>query len=394
MPFRATDPANTEWWWIFDPRRSLRARVALLVGAGTLVFSALLTWLVGGTYRRTLQAQTTAALETLAFQLADKLDRTIYERYRTLTLAASLPALRNPAASPTDRRRVLDAMQESTADFAWIGFADRSGHIDAATGGLFENASAKFRGWFPGARNSAYVGPLRLIPELSRNASATIDADSAPRFFDLAIPLTDTDGQFHGVLAAHIRWTLAREVQLSVVPESLAREHIGATVYAGGEVLLDSGASGWTQPPDPPEISDPRRTRGSFVEQNPLGTAYVTGFARSRGYREYRGVGWLVVVRQPVAHAFASVASLRRTVGAWAFSLSLVAMGASWLLVSRHAWRLRSVRASAERIHEGDILTVLPRPPGDSELAKMCGALGDLVEDLRSKKPPKNDNPM
>ena len=56
-----------------------------------------------------------------------------------------------------------------------------------------------------------------------------------------------------------------------------------------------------------------------------------------------------------------------------------------WILAGRHARRLRSVRAAAERIQEGDILAVLPRPKGQSETAGMCGALGDLVEDLRAK---------
>jgi hypothetical protein len=391
-PGRRTS-ATSDWWWVFDPRRSLRARSALLVGAGTLAFTAALAWASGALYRHALETQLSATLETLAFQLSDKLDRTVYERYRTLVLGGSLSQIRDLAANPAERRRALEALQESSPDFAWLGLADPAGRILVATGGLLEGESAANRPWFRNALNVPYAGPLRDIPELGRANRPPVNADNAAdlaasRFFDLAIPLTSLEGDFGGVLGAHVSWARAREVQLSVVPESLARERIGATVYSGQEVLLDSGTSGWTQPPDPPVVGELRRTRGALIEHTPIGASYLTGFARSRGYREFRGLGWFTVVRQPVATAFAPVAALRRSVAAWGCSLSLAAMAAAWVFAGPHARRLRSMRAAAERIHAGDILAVLPRPTGSSELARMCGAIGDLVEDLRARSSP------
>ena len=76
---------------------------------------------------------------------------------------------------------------------------------------------------------------------------------------------------------------------------------------------------------------------------------------------------------------------MRRAILLWGSVLSVAAAITGWVAAGRHARRLRSVRAAAERIHEGDILSVLPRPKGESEFAAMCGALGDLVEDLRAK---------
>lgn len=382
----APRPVSPPWWWIFDPRRSLRARAALTVGAGSMLFATALTWVLGAVYRRTLETQTSAAFETLAFQLVDKLDRTLYERYRTLTLAATLTPLRDPAAHPTERRRVLDAIKDSAPEFAWVGFADRSGRIVSAADGVFENESTERRGWYHLAQRNAHAGPLRSIPELTSTDALGGAGDHAPRYLDLAVPVLNTDGVFRGVLAAHIGWAWAREVQLSVVPEALVGKHIGITLYADTDVLLDSGASGWTNPPEPPASLDPRRPRGTLIESTSVGTTFVTGFARSRGFRDYRGQGWLAVVRQPADHTFAGVATLRRSVGIWAASLALAATIAAWFLAAPHARRLRSVRASAERIQEGDVLTVLPSPKDNSELSQMCQALDALVEDLRAKK--------
>ena len=380
--------ARQDWWWIFDPRCSLRARAALSVGTGTLAFTLLLSWITGTLYRRALEQQLAATFETLAFQVGDKLDRAVYERHRMLQLAASLATIRDTTSPPAERRRVLEVLQETSSEFAWIGLTDAAGHIIAATNRVFEGTQADARVWFRRGRELPFVGPLHEIAELARGIPPAGDGGetSAGRFLDLAVPVTGATGQFAGVLAAHVHWNWARDVQLSVVPESAARAHIGVTVYGpAGDVLLDSGASGWTQAPEAPSVADGRRFRGSIVENTGAGATYLTGFSRSRGFREYRGLGWLSVVRQPMERAFAGVAPLRRAITLWGCVLAMVGSIASWIIAGRHARRLRSVRAAADRIREGDILAVLPHPPGISETSRMCGALRDLVEDLREK---------
>jgi hypothetical protein len=377
--------ARPAWWWIFDPRRSLRARAALLVGTVTLAFTAVVIWITTGFYRRSIEQNLGAHFETLAFQLSDKIDRTVYERYRTLILASNLDALRRWETAAGDRRRVLETLQEATPDFAWIGFADARGRMIAGTRGALENQDVANRGWFRSAREQPYVGPLREVPELARETSGSSEGETAPRFLELAVPVTAADGNFGGVLISYIRWGWSRDVQASVVSDLAARERIAATLYQGGEVLLDSGGHGWTHPPEAPAIGEGRRFRGSLVERTPEGATFLTGFARSRGFREYRGIGWLAVVRQPVQRAFASVPRLQRSIALWGLTLSVVATMASWIAASRVVRRMRSVRASAIRIHEGDILAVLPRPPGETEMSHMCRALSDLVEDLRAK---------
>ena len=384
-PARHASAARRDWWWIFDPRCSLRARAALSIGGGLVAITLLLSWLTGVLYRRSLEAHLAGAFETLAFQVGDKLDRAVYERYRTLQLAASLATIRDVAASATDRRRVLEVIQETEPEFAWLGFADPAGRVIASTGRVLEDTVQETKPWFREGRERPFVGALQETAPLTRAERPPGAPDSPTRSLELAVPVTGSNGQFAGVLAAQIRWDWSREVQQSVVPEAAGRDAIGVTIYGPGrDVLLDSGASGWTHPPDAPSVGEGRRFRGAIVE--PVGPArYLTGYSRSRGFREYRGIGWLVVVRQPIDRAFASVAPLRRSIALWGCVLAVTAAVAGWILAGRHARKLRSIRAAAERIHEGDILTVLPRPKDESEIAGMCGALGDLVEDLRAR---------
>src|SRR3954465_12906280 len=90
-------PDPDDWWWIFDPRQSLRARAVMIFGGLALGFSLLLGWTGETLFRRHLTRQLGPAFETLAFQIGDKLDRALDERLHALQLAANLAALKNPA---------------------------------------------------------------------------------------------------------------------------------------------------------------------------------------------------------------------------------------------------------------------------------------------------------
>ena len=389
MPNPAAHPEaadSRDWWWIFDPRQSLRAAAALFFGLLAVAFTLLIATLVGRSLRQSLEGHLGNTFETLAAQMSDRLDRTIYERYRTLEFTANLAPLRTVATPVADRRRILAALQDTTPDFAWIGFLDTTGRIVAATQGLQEGASAESRPWFRGAREQPYAGNPREAPEITAAGAPGDDGEPAPRFLDLAVPVTDTDGRFGGVLAAQVRWTWTRDAQQSVVPEAARRERLGVTVYsAAGEVLIDSGSSGWTRPPDSPAISDRRKFRGHLIEPTSLGTTYLTGFLRSRGFREYRGLGWVTAVRQPVDHALTSATALQHTIARWGFALAGLGMIGAWLFAGRISRRLRSLATAARRIQSGDVLTVLPSGRGEGEIEHLCRALGHLVEDFRAR---------
>jgi HAMP domain-containing protein len=388
-------PPATErdWWWIFDPRLSLRARAALVTGISALAFTLVATALAGTLVRRSLERQLGANFESLAFQFGDKLDRVILARHRDLQFAAGLPLMRQGATPAAERRKLLELVQDNARDFAWIGFADASGNVRAATAGVFEGTTVASRPWFLIARERNYTAGPGELPALTNELSPGSEA-RATRYLDLAVPVLTGEGPLLGVLGAHLHLDWMREVQFSVVPETARREHIGVTVYsATGDVLLDSGGSGWTQPPAAPALSDARQFRGTLRESAVGGTDYLTGFARSRGYREYRGLGWLIVVRQPADLALAPARELQTTLLGWGVVLTVALVVVSWISAGRLSRRLRGMGRAADRIRDGDVLTILPRPKGDGELARMCGAIGDLVEDLRAKARRDDDPP-
>lgn len=384
-PSTARSPRE-DWWWIFDPRYSLRARAALILGGGALAFTVFIAWLASAQLQRQIHLQLNFTFETLAAQLSDKIERTLYDRYRELQLVATLSPFTQTGIDPAERRRVLEALQSSSREFAWIGLADSAGHLVSTTQRTFEGEEVSERAWFRTGRQRPHAESLHEVV-IPSNPQASADAGRV-RVLDLAVPVTSANGQFLGVLGAHLSWDWTTEVLLSVVPESARRELLGATVFsATNEVLLDSGSSGWTLPAPVPTLPDARQTRGAFLETTPDGARYVTGFVRSRGYREYRGLGWLVVVRQPLARAFAPVQELQNRIARWGFLFTGVLTLVSWFAAGQFSRRMRNIGAAADRIRDGDLLTVLPRPRGELDLERMCHSLGELVEDLRQGGP-------
>lgn len=382
----AAPEAEAAWWHILDPRRSLRARAALTAGGVAVAFTVLLSWGAGALFRRTIEAERQARFESLAFQLGDKIDRGLYERQRALALAARLPAIREAAAAPAAARQALEALQDGAFDFSWLGITDARGRVVVATGRLNEGADAAAQPWFRGAVERPFLSPPRERPEIARLAAADDDGRAATRFLDVAVPFASDTGEFAGVLAAHVRWNWSEDVLFSVVPHALVREKIGGTLYdAAADVLLDSGASGWTQPPEPPAVPETRGARGTLVEKPAGGAPFYTAYARSRGFRDYRGLGWVALVRQPLELALAPVAALRRTIEACGLALAAFAALAAWIAAGRTARRLRAIGVAAHRIRGGDVLALLPRPHGADEIAGMNRALDTFVEDMRAR---------
>jgi nitrogen fixation/metabolism regulation signal transduction histidine kinase len=57
----------------------------------------------------------------------------------------------------------------------------------------------------------------------------------------------------------------------------------------------------------------------------------------------------------------------------------------AWITLGRIARRLKAIALAADRIREGDILTVMPGAKGEGEMAHLCGAHGQMVSSLREQ---------
>jgi hypothetical protein len=130
-------------------RLSIQAQITLL--GGLLAILLVMATVAGSGYLAT-QRETTVAEEhmhRLAGRMARALSRGMFERYREIGLHARIEPLRDAWLGDPDRARaILDELQKSLPEYAWIGFATTDGVVRAATQGMLEGEQVGSRPWF------------------------------------------------------------------------------------------------------------------------------------------------------------------------------------------------------------------------------------------------------
>lgn len=366
---------------MINPRRSLKARLGLAIGSVALILSVLVSLSVGYTARGQMEANVGQSLAELAYQMADKLDRGMFERYRDIQILTSLELLQNPATSVAAKRELLEKLQITYQYYAWIGLTDTQGKVLVSTNRVLEGKDVRARPWFQKAQTDIYVGdvhPAVLLAKILPNPTG-----EPLRLIDVAAPVRDRTGNFKGVLGAHLSWKWAREVQESLLRTIEKHRAVEILILAqDGTVLLG-----------PPELESQQLTLESvraartgenshMLETWSNGKSYLTGFAQSQGYRNYPGLGWLVMVRQRSHLAFALAQKLQHQIFLITMTLGILLAILGWLIADAMAQPLLEIAAAADRIRHGHLNSKIPAFGGKDEIAILSRSLNELVLSL------------
>jgi HAMP domain-containing protein len=373
------------WWRLLDPVTNLPTRFALVFAGSTVALALALCVLGGSLMRAQIREGIGAHLEGLAFQVSDKFDRAMGERFREIQLTAGNLQIREPGASPDEKRQVLESMQQTLEDYAWIGFADPDGRIIAATRGWDEGGDVSELAWFREGRDQPAAGSLPVLPDLAARLPGAIE--DKPRFIAVSSPVYEpVTTRFAGILGAYINWPWVAQVIESVVPSTRGATPLQVTIYdRAGRVLMDSHRTSGANRSEPlaaPEVPREREYRG-FMEESTSEGDYLVGYVRSRGYRGFRHLNWFIVVRQPVASAYAPVASFQRSIILSGFGMAAILGAVGWFFALNITRRMRAIASASDRIREGDITSVVPAFRSKDEMARMAESFGHLVGDLR-----------
>ncbi len=380
----AEDP---RWWDAFNPRTSIRAQAALVFGLLTVSLTLYFSNQASAALAARIEADAGPLFETLAGSIRERIDRGMYERFHELQVAAVMPTFREPVVTEATRRVALNQLNDTEEEYAWIGFANPEGNLVIGTHGLREGTDVSGETWFDIAvHGGTHVGNVHEAPDLADKIARS--DGGTPRVFDLAVPVSDINGKIIGVLCASLRWSWVEQLQDQVVPESARRRLFGVTIYsARGDVLLDTGTDIWgTTPPSyPPVPVSPRGQQSyrGYLHEDADGASYLTGYALTRGFRNFRGLGLMVAVRQPDRRAFAEVGELRSNIRLIGFSATAFLVVAAWGFAGLLTQRLHAIETAADYIRDDDQLALIPQPKGRGDLARMCRALGRMVAKMR-----------
>ncbi|MDI1301621.1 MAG: diguanylate cyclase [bacterium] len=332
---------------------SLKGVLALAFGLLAAVLAGSLTLLIGQHTTQSEQESIRNRLNTVAEVTTHVLDIGMYERMHDIVQLASLEQFRENRR-PANNRQLLEGLQAGLPDYAWIGFADTRGRVQYATRGMLEGSDVRHESWFSEGQQRLFLGDVDKAPQLARLLPRRA---RDWRFIDIAIPIRDHANRPVGVLGAHLSWDWARSVESAVL--TLSRRQAGVEIFilnGAGQIILAPPGQGHARLPALNLLDDASRSL-----RWPDGHDYLTGTRLGQGYRDYPGLGWRVIARQPTEQAFAVVRRLQSYIAAAGVVVALLfSLLGLWLayFLSRP---LSQLATAADRIRQGHSDTHLPQ---------------------------------
>ena len=276
-------------------------------------------------------------LALLAETVADKLDQTLFERYGDIR--ANSVTIASFMKDPDELRRVLDRLKEAYLYYQGLSVIDASGRVIASTNRVMEGEDRSRTSWFAAARDMKDVYAQDV--ELS-------DQSGSPLSIGFVAAIRNDRGEFLGVLRGRIgitelgyaierplgsfqqrdptgsmEWQVLRADGLVIVDSALHRE--------GPVNLLTLGV---------PSAQLSFSKEGGYVEEMHARRhlPIITGYAKTKGYGEFPGFDWRVLVRMDRDAVVAPVRSAVWIIG----SVGLLILGPLLIVLIWITGRLRS----------------------------------------------------
>ncbi len=295
------------------------------------------------------------SLSLAAADIADKLDRVLFERYADSKVMAKATEmyLRNPSALVT----YLDTVQQSYPVYLWIAATDRTGTIIASTDPASTGQDRSQQDWFLAVRDG---NPLHV-----RDVAVSADGGNVPAVAFTA-PIITLEERFLGVVTSRIGLPVLEDAVVRTIRAFRAREEFfGHLEYQllteSGDVFVDSlkeqaGPINLKQLGLPSAQLFPSGKPGYITERHLRRQVPVlTGYAQTEGYGRFGGLNWGVLVRLDLRDVLAPIRRVQWILGAVAAAVLFPLMGfLLWSSVRlRREWSdAQSQRARAEEAEQ------------------------------------------
>ncbi|MDF2946573.1 MAG: diguanylate cyclase [Bacillales bacterium] len=362
----------------------LRTYFAITIAGLIIVLSLILSVVIGKKSSEKLQDEVGNSLSEAAFQMSDKLDHFMWSRYSEVMILSELDTLQN-RENPGEIRRLLNQLNESIPSFSWVGITSNEGRVIASTGGILEGADVRSRPVYIEGMKRTFIGDVHdavLLAKLLPNPSG-----EPLQFVDISTPILDNNGKSLGVLAAHLSWEWSKEMRESVLkPLEGKRKDVEIFIVSSKDNTVLLGPEKMVgKPLNIDSVKLAQSHKNDFkIEKWPDGKSYVSGYAFGKGYKNYPGLGWTVIVRQPEATAFSTVKDLQETIMLLGTISAIIFAFIGWLLAGRITSPLNSISNTAKKLISGEE-TEIQIHKGIKEVEILSSSIRELVTTLGRK---------
>ncbi|WP_068619876.1 sensor domain-containing diguanylate cyclase [Paenibacillus tuaregi] len=359
----------------------LRTFFTLAFAGLIIVLTALLSLIIGRESSKEIENTIGSSLAEVSYQMAEKLDYFMWSRAGEIQVLSKLDTFRSPG-SPADVRRLLDELKTNFPVFTWAGLTDTSGKVIASTDGILTGANIAERPVFKNALAKSFIGDVhdaKLLAKLLPHPSG-----EPLQFVDISTPVFGKDGKLTGVLAAHLSWEWSREVEKSILlPLENRLEKLDIIVISKKDNTVILGPKSMLGKPLNSNMTAEAQSGKNHWEtaRYPDGKSYLTGYAYGKGYLTYPGLGWSILIRQPVEVAFASADKLRMMILMTGIIAAVLFAALGWVVAGWVAGPLSQIAKAADRLRRGEPAEI-PHYKHIRDIEELSSSLRNLVADL------------
>lgn len=369
-------------------KNSFNLKFSILIGILTFVVALIVGFSSDSISKKQLEKNSGESLIKLSKRVNDILDREMLERYREIKFAASLPVMTNENTSIEEKREFIQKIKNNYNHHEWIGYALLDGTVEVGTNGYLEGKNVKGRPWHPHGLKGPYIGDvhdaLLLAKLLPNNNGESI------YFSDVAFPVKNKDGKVLGVLCTHLMWQWTRDVIRSIQKEN------GVDIFLVSKDGLILVGPNDTERNNISDIStlvsktfDTDESLYKTISWDSSGD-YLTASSVSKGFDEYKGFSWKVIVRQHTDEAFKI--SHKNSIIIFIISL-LCGFGGALIgiLISNIISKpLRKLSLIVDDLRENKKINFINNIPND-DIGKLHNAIKNLYKSLNSELKQKED---
>jgi PAS domain S-box-containing protein len=263
-----------------------------------------------------LVAATGEELTLAAAEVAEKTDRMLFERQGDVQMMARGFSLR--ASDPRYLSEYLKWMKAAYSPvYLWLAVTDSQGTIVAATEPSLTGHDYSQSLWFTAVRGTRRLDVADVVAHEADNNVAAVA---------FTAPILDSQGTFLGVVTTRVGIPFLEEVTTRTIRAIEDRQGAGGRVEyqmvtRQGAVFVDSTVS------SPGSVN--LKTMGlpsmllsevgepGFIEEEHLRrhVQVVTGYAQTKGFGEFVGLGWSVLVRMDRQDILAPIHAFRWRAG-------------------------------------------------------------------------------
>lgn len=359
----------------------IRTFLALIFVAFVILLSATLGSLMSQRSTAAIEQEIGVSLAGTAYQMSDKMDNFMWSRASEVKLLTELDPLKD-ISNPEAIQVLLNQLQSSFSSFSWIGFMNTEGEVIAATDGILVGKNIADRPVFKEGINGFFTGDVHeavLLAKLLPNPSG-----EPLQFVDVSYAVKNDAGDTVGVLAAHLSWEWAKEVERTLLqPQIDHNKDFELFIVSKQDNTVLLGPDGWAgRPINLSSVGSAQSGLNSWVlERWPDGNNYLTGYASGDGYLDYPGLGWTVLVRQPESVAFAPVSQIQQDIVLTALLASILFAGIGLLTAEFISRPIRKLTRAADRIRQGGAPEI-PETRGFKDIRSLSRSLRSLLDSL------------